>query len=678
MMKSILLIILMILTCSIQYIAAQQFEGEPPEYFLKRYTSEEEMNTPFTPESRGETSIPSGSVRMVAEFEPMQAVLIRYPFGVPFSLIAEMAQDIEVVTIVRNNTQLNTVLSQYNSNGVNTENCSFLIANSDSYWTRDYGPWFVFDGNNQPGITDFPYNRPRPADNAIPSQMANYLGIDYYYMNVVHTGGNLMVDGLGTAASTDLVYEENTSIGITQVHQRMEDYLGVTDYDVTIDPLGDYIKHIDTWAKYLAPDKIMIGQVPASDPRYDDFEAVANYFANRVTPWGYPYRVYRVYTPGGNPATPYTNSLILNNKVFVPLTGSMWDSQALSAYEAAMPGYQIIGIPWGNNWYNTDALHCRTREIADLGMLFVDHRPHFGELDMQDSIPVSAKIIPYSGENLYSDSLFVYYSINGDEFQQDVLIETGENFTGYIKNYQFGDTLQYYLFAADESGRNIKHPYMGDLDPHWFVIEPEVFTDVVISPDTLIFNENIFEQFEIHNPTTESVTIISIDNLSENAAVQILSPELPYVLESGDTLTVDAELIQPVMATYDPSSEYFEELISIVSNLSEKQLVVLIDKSLITGLSTPVEHSRISVFPNPFNNQVSFEINLESESHVTIEIFSLLGSRISSVYDDNLPQGRHLLSWNSIGNDGIELCKGIYLYRIRLKDKTIEGKLIKF
>ncbi len=56
------------------------------------------------------------------------------------------------------------------------DNVNFLVTEIDSYWSRDYGPWYVAYGEDQIGIVDFIYNRPnRPNDNAIPSQMAEFI-----------------------------------------------------------------------------------------------------------------------------------------------------------------------------------------------------------------------------------------------------------------------------------------------------------------------------------------------------------------------------------------------------------------------------------------------------------------------------------------------------------------------
>jgi agmatine/peptidylarginine deiminase len=129
------------------------------------------------------TPPPVGELRPIAEYEPAEAVLVRYPFGIPISLIKEMAKDTKVITIVSSASQQNTVLVQYNSNGVNTANCEFLVANTDSYWTRDYGPWFMAVDNSEVAMYDFNYNRPRPQDNQINSKLAPYLSNDGVQIN---------------------------------------------------------------------------------------------------------------------------------------------------------------------------------------------------------------------------------------------------------------------------------------------------------------------------------------------------------------------------------------------------------------------------------------------------------------------------------------------------------------
>src|SRR6185295_6334591 len=142
------------------------------------------------------------------------------------------------------------------------------------------------------------------------------------------------------------------------------DALGIQPYYTTQDPTGTYIEHIDCWGKFLAPDKVLIRRVPANHAHYSEIESAASYFSKARSAYGKPYRVYRVDTPNDEP---YTNSLILNDKVVVAVMGTSRDAAALQAYQQAMPGYRVMGFT--GSWQSTDALHCRTFGILDAGML---------------------------------------------------------------------------------------------------------------------------------------------------------------------------------------------------------------------------------------------------------------------------------------------------------------------
>jgi agmatine/peptidylarginine deiminase len=154
-----------------------------------------------------ETNPPAAPVRPIAEFEPASHVLIRYPLGIPVALVAHLSNTAQVICLVSSTSQQNTATNTFNNGGVNMSNVSFMIAPTDSYWTRDFGPWFIMDGNDQVAIVDFVYNRPRPNDNMIPQTFATQQNFTYYGMNVQQTGVNYMSDGINTAAQTTLLYE---------------------------------------------------------------------------------------------------------------------------------------------------------------------------------------------------------------------------------------------------------------------------------------------------------------------------------------------------------------------------------------------------------------------------------------------------------------------------------------
>ncbi len=453
--------------------------------------------------SFSETNPPTGEIRFPAEFEPVQAVVVaHYQTGrnLPVRLIKEMAEDCKVITLVNSEKWFTTqeVKTLYSSGGVNIDNCEFIEVPLSGRWTRDYAPWFIFD-DGKPAIVDNIYDRVFPGsgndnpsqtnDDAISAKFAEYYDVPLYGMKIVHTGGNMMQDGRGIAVSDSIVITESAKyVGVDAdaVHQKMKDYLGIDTYHVTVDPQGDYIAHVDCWGKFLAPDKILLARVEATHAQYEKYESVAKYFEKTNCCWGYPYQVYRVDVPtrsgNKNIASPYTNSLILNNKVFVPLdadTDDYYNNAAIAVYEKAMPGYEIIGIEYNydsesgdwDGWFNTDALHCRTREIMDFNMLFVDHREVLhGDVAQKDSYPITAKFIAYSGDAITSTQL--HYSINDGDWQTlDMSVQgTSAEYKASITGCNVGDNVKYYLTGEDASGRTCAQPYFAELEPHSFTV----------------------------------------------------------------------------------------------------------------------------------------------------------------------------------------------------------------
>ena len=471
------------------------------------------------------TDPPPTPIRNIAEYEKMQGVIIRYPLGISTDLIAEISEDVNIYCLVSSSLQSNA-FNLMENNGVYMDNVEFIIGPTDSYWTRDYGPWWVVDGNNNMSIVDFTYNRPRPNDNDAPLKISDFFNIPYFSTDLIHAGGNYMTDGLGISASSDLVYTEN-DISDEEVLQTVEDYYGINTYHVVSDPNNTYIDHIDCWGKYLSPTKVLIREVPPSHEQYEQIEQTANYFEQTSNKWGEPWELFRIYTPQNQP---YTNSLILNNKVLVPITGSSWDAQAISTYESALPGYEVLGF--SGSWESTDALHCRIKGIPDLEMLQLFHNPindstYPGDLGYEVNIQIS----PLSGEGLINDSLLLFWKNNDMvNWNLEPLVSvdsqsTGIHKQGWIPPQTSDSEIQYFLKAADSSGRIEHHPISGY---HQFLALP---TDVC-------------QQWILGDlDNSQSITVLDIlllaDQVMAEISVGLCPPTIADINEDGFVNVVD-------------------------------------------------------------------------------------------------------------------------------------------
>lgn len=75
--------------------------------------------------------------------------------------------------------------------------------------------------------------------------------------------------------------------------------------------------------------------------------------------------------------------------------------------------------------------------------------------------------------------------------------------------------------------------------------------------------------------------------------------------------------------------------------------------------SVPENFALEQNYPNPFNSTTVIRFSLPAESHVRLEIFNLLGERVSGIADLTLPAGDH-----SIPFVASALASGVYLYRL--------------
>lgn len=680
MKKQYPLLVILILFFSGKSISQNSEEALKLGHWLSK---EEMLIKPYIPASFVETAPPTAPVRNIAEFDEMQGALVRYPFGIPISLIKEMAKDVQVTTIVANASQKNTVIQQYVNGGVDTSHCDFLLAPSDSYWTRDYGPWFASDSSNHIGIVDFPYNRStRPNDDEIPKKVAEMLGIPWYGMKLIHTGGNYMTDGMGISSSTELVWDENPTLTHEQVAQKVKDYLGIDPYLVEPDPNGTYIDHIDCWGKFLAPDKVLIRKVPPTHPQYALIEQVASIYASTPCSYGYNYRVFRVNTPGDQP---YTNSVILNNKVLVPFMNSQWDDSAVAAYQTAMPGYAIYGFIGNPStpWQSTDALHCRVMGVADIGQLYIKHIPLSGNQPAQDNFEITADIIACSNTAILDDSVLIHIKVGNQPYVTKRMTRgVGDHFSVYIPKQPSGTVIRYYLTAADASGRDASCPFIGAADPFSFT---SIYTDLTAIPDTLRFEtyqDCINGKWTaIKNFTATSLPLNFVEPTGfftpgpTGWLVETELPTFPYSIAPNDSLPFKVIILIPINASFQG---HWIDTLHFETPQGSHNIILLLNDQLVFGGTQDKNGDlvKLNVFPNPMTEKTNLSFELEEKSHVRVEIFDLQGRSVNTLVDQTMPSGAHQFTWDGTMTAGNRVDKGIYIYRVTTYKSTCSGRIL--
>ena len=87
--------------------------------------------------------------------------------------------------------------------------------------------------------------------------------------------------------------------------------------------------------------------------------------------------------------------------------------------------------------------------------------------------------------------------------------------------------------------------------------------------------------------------------------------------------------------------------------------------SMRTLPTTTILHANM---PNPFNPETAIRFDLVSESEVRLEIFDILGQRVSTLLTGTMAAGSHQVVWNGRSQDDTPLGNGVYFYRLQTGD----------
>ena len=81
-------------------------------------------------------------------------------------------------------------------------------------------------------------------------------------------------------------------------------------------------------------------------------------------------------------------------------------------------------------------------------------------------------------------------------------------------------------------------------------------------------------------------------------------------------------------------------------------------------------------YPNPFNPSTFINFNLATEGLVTIDIFDIRGSKVTTLIDAVFPQGNHQILWNSVDDYGRDVSSGIYFYRMKTDEYVAVKRML--
>ena len=460
---------------------------------------------------------------MAAEWEPAIGVLISWPPSLPHELLVQLAKDTKLYVIVETRESQIDAIKYFSKWGIMPDRVKFITAPEgiDASWTRDWGPPAVFTQDGTMKLADGKYLYATPVtglscedslqfiyrddknqilqtktDDKIPEFIASSMELDMVNLPFAFTGGNVIVDGQQTAFSSCALANENKYTGVSNekfLHD-VKQLLGIEQYNFISNFEIRGIQHIDCFMKLLDEERILVMRPPADHPAYAQYEGIVTHELSQLkNAYGRPYQILRLDTDRyrGDELAAYSNSLILNKNIYVPLFGIHQDSVALKQWADAMPGYTVKGFPFvmaqehglqqhakeiykDIGWTGGDALHCRTRAVWDPNMIYisVDRLP--AHVAKAKEYTINTIIKDYSKGSLQMDKLKVMWRVKGKpEWKEAPLTRTNmlDHYAATIQGGQAGVTIEYYVTAHSNWGSNQTMPVVAPVGLYEFTID---------------------------------------------------------------------------------------------------------------------------------------------------------------------------------------------------------------
>jgi agmatine deiminase len=629
----------------------------------KQMTEEEKIIwQTYSPTFNPELSIPPPApVRTMAEWEELQGIMITWTSTTSHQpilrdIVRYAQPECKVYIVCSDSNSVRTYLS---SGGVPITNIKFLLFPFNSIWIRDYGPWTVyFENTDSMAIVDWVYNRPRPSDDNIPVLFAGNIGVPIYQTTVepnrlVHTGGNFMVDGLGTGFSSKLILNDNSGKTEAQIDAIMNAFMGINRYVKMENLPYDQIHHIDMHMKLLDEETLLVGQYPPGVADGPQIEANLQYVLNNfLTPYGKPYRVIRVpmppqnglYPPNANYRT-YTNSVIVNKTVIVPTYELQYDTTALRIYQEAMPGYNIVGINCNAIIPSLGAIHCIVKEVGAFNPLFISHSSIRDTLYTYSPIEIKALIKSQAGvsqANIFwtTDTTLGYSSSSMNYLSGDTLV-------GYIPAQTNATDIYYYISATSNQGKTLTRPMTAPAGFYKFYVDDVVPVELIsfyTNPDGNNITLNWVTASEINNHGFEVLRSVKTDNWETIGFVDGYgtSSESRFYTFTDINLSSGVYKYRLKQIDFDGSLNYSG----------------VIDTEIL-----PMGFVVQQNYPNPFNASTVIEFSLPENSSVNLKIFNTLGETIREADYGFMQPGNHKLNLNFV-----DLPSGTYFYQITASD----------
>ncbi|MFB3916122.1 MAG: agmatine/peptidylarginine deiminase [Terriglobales bacterium] len=339
---------------------------------------------------------------MPAEWEPHEATWIAWPHNrtdwpgkyepIPFvyaEIVRHLARVEKVHVLVNDKTWEDKARAVLTRCHVGLENVTFHRWPTNRVWTRDYGPTFVKNTDNETVAVNWRFNawakyEDWKRDDAISLRISRCLNFPVLQPSftgrrqpVILEGGSIDVNGCGTLLTTEEcllsrdVQVRNPGASREELESVFAQYLGTTKVIWLKRGIAgdDTHGHIDDIARFVAPDMVVAAvESNPEDANYEPLRENLLQLKSETDQNGRPLRVVELPMPspvwfrGQRLPASYANFYIASGLVLVPTFNDPNDRIALNTLTELFPHCAVSGIYCGDLIWGLGAIHCMTQQ----------------------------------------------------------------------------------------------------------------------------------------------------------------------------------------------------------------------------------------------------------------------------------------------------------------------------
>ena len=337
------------------------------------------------------------SNRLAPEWARQDAIIIVWPHSysdwacelkaiekVYIELSKAICKDQHLIIIAYNKEHQLNIKRQLSSYSINPNHISFVNIATNDTWVRDYGPICV---NTDRGvkILDFKFDAwgqkyKSNLDNAFTESFIEQYKISAHRQTIdqVLEGGNLEINDKSELLCSSLCFKDRSytqSIDLSELENQFTNWFGCcnTHWINDVQLIGDDTDgHIDTLARFCANDIIAYTSINKLDIANNDalqrlatqLKSIQKQSSNGVelVPLPLPKPIFS--SKKQLPAC-YTNFLITNKSILVPIFKDEQDDIALKLLDEIFSSREIVGIECGALIQQFGGIHCATMQIPE-------------------------------------------------------------------------------------------------------------------------------------------------------------------------------------------------------------------------------------------------------------------------------------------------------------------------